>query len=470
MDQIVWNKEQIDEFLKTIRGESSFIKNSLSNQVPDVIIGHHDVESAAYRGLVIISILKETDFPQDGAEFFKILVNLDGAQEKALIILSILNIPDGMIPADALSRFPVGLDKIFVVQMLGSQLNEAHFPIRDNPSIIMKVLKPNFKPVQPTCDLIRRDAPIPVMFDIDILHQLMPIHIYLKNEKVANISTFQDKMVPSIYVSCLLNIPAYNHFAESIVDFMKANPAFYQNTEIKHHYLAQQKKHIDDKGYIGNLPEGIILFIGWFIIQCSLKKWTNEKSVIEMSKSLKAVSNILDLNLESIRLPSDFAEQCMATRPHIIHMVPELTKLFTADEIPGENANTKKVREHVGVLLSGWEMSAFMAIKRFMDVPIKCRAHVIPNILDQMDNWEVIYRQVCVATQDKPLWYKLLNPNSQLIRSEGFLDLKYLAVAFMKRVEPKTWGKFAGLATMKTNIPRAFLDAKLLEPIYAKLT
>lgn len=204
------------------------------------------------------------------------------------------------------------------------------------------------------------------------------------------------------------------------------------------------------------------LLNSWLIIQTAIKSWDQQTTTTQLSKRVKALSNILDIQLDEFIIPADFATNCAKVRPHLMSILPDFAQFIINPGVADEPESLTRSREYLKTLLSGFEMASFLCIADFSNTRIKSVAHVIPIILDQMRIWRLQYNIVKEKSPNHdPRLFKLAYPSSTVIKTDLYPDLKYLAVYFKQRTEPATWGKFAKLDKLSTKLDKGFLRAKL---------
>lgn len=465
MEDCRFTPEQREKYCDKLPGSSVFIMNGSGIAIPASILnGLFDYERDQYTRYSTISVLDSDDEPINESKFKKVHLSPMDVTAVDYIFVQESPVPEGFLSIDndadnRIVHYQIYYQSLVEIAQLVSPPNAVPWL---KTAMAKAPTLPGFATLSP------KEEPINIPNDQIVVRILSMRTLYLIREDALVLHAIHSQMYPVLAIGSLMCIDVYRPWAVDQYERMKTRHNCFLpgpvNSDMATDIIRSYEKNVfrNEKAEVLMNHTSYWLLNSWLIVQTSLKSWDQTKTTTQLVTRIKALGNIIGVRFESFTLPLDFAGNCSRVKPHIMNILSEYADFFMNPEVPEEPDSLTKAREYLKIMLSGFEMASFLCVLDFKNSGTKSMAHVIPSILDQFRIWKQQYDTVVqMSPEGNPLWFKLKNPASTVIKSDQYPDLKFLAVYSKQRLEPDTWGKFARLDKLKTNLGKGYLKTKL---------
>ena len=291
-------------------------------------------------------------------------------------------------------------------------------------------------------------------------------HFMIEKNGVFELAPMSAQSIGTVFIGILADLPGWKDYA------IKIHAKF---AEDRHHFVLENKKQLVDvnraramqlDGKSLAVPVAFKYATACLILSVALNSTPYRKVVAIADARLKSLCEIAKIPGKSMLVSAATVDTMISIKFNIREFIATISEPIFADDLPGEAPDHKKIRQCVQKMISGWEMTGFMAIESFIFMPDVLRALINHKILNEFLAYDSQCDAMLKRLNGKPMGaYKLLFPNGPDMEPRKICNLKWLAVNYNKS-RHSSWSNFANIDT-KTTIPVRQLRL-LLEKLSAK--
>lgn len=195
----------------------------------------------------------------------------------------------------------------------------------------------------------------------------------------------------------------------------------------------------DENGWIIKFPDELKFGVWFCMLNVSLKRQSEDKCREHFVKRMQAICDIAKIKPFKLAMSSVTYRSLINAHDH----VRKYFKFFVKPIFIGHfNDQLTPVIDYIRTMLSGYEMSGFLAINSWLHTTPFTRAHVDQYILAEAKEYKKQYEEAKQACAEYPIdVYRLLVPNDKLVDMTKLQRLRFCAITW-RRQQGGTWKDF----------------------------
>lgn len=303
------------------------------------------------------------------------------------------------------------------------------------------------------------NCPILCLADtIDICRNYAQNFMIEKNG-VFEIAPMTANSIGTVFIGILADLPGWKDYAVDIhAKFAQDRQRFILNNE-KQLEDVNRARAMHPNGENAVVPVAFKYATAMLILSVALKSTPYGKVLASADIQLEDLCKIANIPLKTLSVSKDTVDTMISIKVNLRAFIAQIAEPIFNDDLPGEEPNHKQLRKCVQKMISGWEMTGFMAIESFVFTTEILKAHVDRRILLEVMEYTTQSDAMLKRLNGKPMGaYKLLFPHGPDMNPRKICNLKWLAVNSNKR-RHSSWSNFANIDN-KTTIP--VFELKLL--------
>lgn len=306
-----------------------------------------------------------------------------------------------------------------------------------------------------TCEIPLK-CPILCLADSIDICQDYAQHFMIEKNGVFEIAPMSSNSIGTVLIGILADLPGWKDYAVDIhAKFAQDRQRCVLNNE-KQLEDVNRAREMHPNGENSAVPVAFKYATALLILSVALKSTPYGKVLANADTQLEDLCKIANIPLKTLSISKDTVDTMIAIKVNLRAFIAQIAEPLFNDDLPGEEPNHKQIRKCVQKMISGWEMTGFIAIESFVFTPEILMAHVNPSILREVKIYKSQSEAMLKRLNGKPMGaYKLLFPNDPDMNPREICNLKWLAVNSNKR-KHSSWSNFANIDN-KTTIPVAKL-------------
>lgn len=281
-------------------------------------------------------------------------------------------------------------------------------------------------------------------------------HFMIEKNGVFEIAPMSANSIGTVFIGILADLPGWKEYAVDIhAKFAQDLQRFVLNNE-KQLEDVNRARSMHPNGKNTTVPIAFKYVTALLILSVALKSTPYGNVLVNADNQLEVLCKIANIPLKTLSVSKETVDTMISIKVNLRAFIAQIAEPLFNDDLPGEEPNHKQIRKCVQKMISGWEMTGFMAIESFVFTTEILKAHIDRRILREVMEYKSQSEAMLKRLNGKPMGaYKLLFPSGPDMNPREICNLKWLAVNSNKR-KHSSWSNFANIDN-KTTIPVAEL-------------
>lgn len=305
------------------------------------------------------------------------------------------------------------------------------------------------------------DVPSNIMqLEVPIIPMLMEKHalaaITIKTGYQIEIAPLSTSLAFQVLAGFKGILPVLNDDKEQFYALLGLDQTYFERTQyvdpliIKAGSYKQEFSARDENGRLIRFPD-VLRYGVWFcMLNVALKRQSEEKCREHFIKRMQAICDIAKIKTFKLSMASVTYKSLIGAHDHVRKYFEYFVKpIFTGHF----NDELTPVIEYIRTMLSGYEMSGFLAINAWLHSTPFTRAHVDQYVLTEAKEYNKQLEEAKAACGEYPIdVYRLLVPNGKLVDMSKLQRLRFCAIAW-RRSQGGSWKDFKAVEKCGQDTP-----------------